>query len=378
MFTYASTATITPICLLLVAGEFGMDLAEAGALEVSRSVLITVILLASPWISARFGKARSLGWASFFMGLGLVAYGLAPTYGALILALALVGTGSGVLEGLINPLVQDAAPMDSGRWLNLVNGFWSMGVLVTMLVGGEWLTRGGDWRPAMFALGVCSALTGIAFLRARVPGGTQEADASIAAVWQRTREVLTAPRFTGFAIMMVLAGAVEGAFTFWSATLVQLEFGASARAGGIVTACFAAGMIAGRFAAVAWATQKSLPHLILTSAIGGAVISSIIPLLGSTAAVGTGLVFAGLSVACFWPSIQSYAADRLRGESTEILILLSFAGIPGFGGVSWALGLLADSEGLRAAFWLIPPLFVAIALLMIWELRQDAPKARHR
>lgn len=374
MVTYASSATITPICLLLVAKEFGLGLGEAGGLEVARSVLITAVLMASPWVSARFGKARALGWSSLLMGLGLAAYGLAPSYGAVVLALVLVGTGSGVLEGLINPLVQDAAPRESGRWLNLVNAFWSVGVLATMLGGGEWLTRGGDWRGAMFLLAALSVITGAAFLRARAADEDNMTDASVAAVWRRTREVLTAPRFTGFAVMMVLAGAVEGAFTFWSATLVQVEFAASARAGGLATACFAGGMIAGRFAAGAWVTQAKLSHLVLGSALGGVLVSSAMPLLGSPLTVSVGLVFAGLCVACFWPSIQAYAAERLRGETTEIFILLSVAGIPGFGGVSWALGALADEVGLRAAFWLVPPLFLVLAGLMIWERRQDADR----
>lgn len=374
MAAYASSATITPICLLIVAEEFGLGLGRAGGLEIARSVLVTSVLLASPWMSARLGKARALGLASLLMGAGLVAYGLAPTYGAIVLALALLGTGSGVLEALINPLVQDVAPREPGRWLNLVNAFWSVGVLATMLGGGEWLTRGGDWRTAMFLLGALAFVTGAAFLRARAVDAAKPAEASLAAVWRRTREVLVAPRFGGFAVMMVLAGGVEGAFTFWSATLVQLEFSASARAGGLATACFAGGMIAGRFAAAAWVPQARLARLVACSALGGALVSAVLPLLGSAVSAGVGLAFAGLCVACFWPSIQAYAAERLRGETTEIFILLSVAGIPGFGGVSWALGGLGELVGLRSALWLVPPLFLGLAALMLWERRQDAAR----
>ena len=374
MAAYASSATITPICLVIVAHEFGFGLGRAGGLEIARSVLVTAVLLASPWIAARFGKARALGWASLLMGLGLVAYGLSPTYGAIVLALALLGTGSGVLEALINPLVQDVAPREPGRWLNLVNAFWSVGVLATMLGGGEWLTRGGDWRTAMFLLGGLAFATGAAFLRARKVDAPHPGDATLAAVWGRTREVLVAPRFGGFAVMMVLAGGVEGAFTFWSASLVQLEFAGSARAGGVATACFAGGMIAGRFAAAAWVPQTGLARLVTLSALGGAVVSAVLPLLGSVVALGAGLALAGLSVACFWPSLQAYAAERLRGETTEIFILLSVAGIPGFGGVSWALGALGEGVGLRTALWLVPPLFLGLAALMVWERRQDTAR----
>ncbi len=371
MVSYAASATITPICLVLVAREFGIGLGQAGGMEIARSVLITAVLLMSPWVSARFGKARSLGFSSFLMALGLVGYALAPSYGAVLLALGLLGTGSGVLEGLINPLVQDAAPQNAGRWLNLVNAFWSLGVLVTMVGGGEWLSRGGDWRLTMLMLAGLSLLTGISFLRARGVDVIEPGAAKGGELWRRAREVLTAPRFGGFALMMLLAGGVEGAFTFWSAALVQVAFGGSARAGGLAAACFAGGMIAGRFAAGAWVKQSRLSHLVLGSALAGAGVSMAMPLLNSPPAVGVGLFFAGLCVACFWPSIQAYAAVRLRGETTEIFILLSMAGIPGFGGISWAMGSLGDALGLRAAFWLVPPLFLLLAGLMLWERRQD-------
>lgn len=374
MFTYASSATITPISLVLVAKEFGLGLGNAGGLEVARSVLITAVLVASPWVSARFGKARSLGWASFLMGVGLAAYGLAPSYGALLLALALLGAGSGVLEGLINPLVQDTVPRDSGRWLNLINAFWSIGVLVTMLGGGEWLTRGGEWRTSMFVLGTASAVGGAAFLRASAGRAERTDQGGVSSVWRRTREVVVAPRFGGFAAMMILAGAAEGAFTFWSATLVQVEFAASARAGGIATACFAGGMIAGRVAAGIWVPQSGLSALVLLSALAGAVVSAFMPVIASPVMISVGLAMSGVCVACFWPSIQAYAAERIRGNATEIFILLSVAGIPGFGGVSWALGAFADEVGLRAAFWLVPPVFLAIALLVAWERRQERPR----
>jgi fucose permease len=375
MATYAASATITPISLVVVAHELGLNLTEAGGLEVARSTLITAVLLASPWVAAWRGKAWSLGWSSVVMGLGLVAYGLAPGYGAVLLALALVGVGGGVLEGLINPLVQDVGGKSAARWLNAVNGFWSVGVLVTMLGGGEWLTRGGDWRVPMLLLGGLSVGTGAAFLRAHraLP---REPSVGAGEVWARARAVVRAPHFAAFAGMMLFAGGAEGAFTFWSASLVQLEFGGNPRAGGLVTACFAAGMIAGRFAAGIWLRQHSLWAAVFGSAVAGALVAAVLPLLGSITQLAVGMGVAGVCVACFWPSIQAYAAGRVSDDVTELFILLSVAGIPGFAGASWALGALADVVGLRTAFWAVPGLFVGLAGLLLWERRVELRGAR--
>jgi len=79
------------------------------------------------------------------------------------------------------------------------------------------------------------------------------------------------------------------------------------------------------------------------------------------------LVLAGLSVACFWPSIQSYAVDRLPVEPTALFILLSCAGIPGFAFVSWLMGFVGDRAGLRASFFVVPAFFALLLFIVIVE-----------
>ena len=77
------------------------------------------------------------------------------------------------------------------------------------------------------------------------------------------------------------------------------------------------------------------------------------------------LFSAGLSVACFWPSLQSYAADCLSVDTTMLFILLSCGGIPGFGIASWIMGIIGDSAGIRAAFAVIP-VFLFILASIVW------------
>jgi len=85
------------------------------------------------------------------------------------------------------------------------------------------------------------------------------------------------------------------------------------------------------------------------------------------------LFIAGLSVACFWPSIQSYAADRIDSDHTALFILLSLAGIPGFGAVPWIMGMVGDRYGLRAGFFILPFLFLLLLILLLIE-RKTAEK----
>ncbi|MEX2606452.1 MAG: hypothetical protein WD708_03830 [Kiritimatiellia bacterium] len=72
----------------------------------------------------------------------------------------------------------------------------------------------------------------------------------------------------------------------------------------------------------------------------------------------------GVSTACFWPSIQSLAVERLELEPTALLILLSCGAIAGFSFASWIPGLIGESFGPAKAFGLIPLMLCGLLIFL--------------
>lgn len=371
---YSSSATITPICLLAICTDLGLSLSAAGGIEAVRGALIVISLLFSGIVAARFGKALALGLSCLVVALGLLMYGLAPSYGLILVATGMAGIGAGIIEALINPLVQDLHPNDSGRYLNAINGFWSIGVLMTTVSAGYWLSAGHSWRGLILICGVLSLCAGTVFLAfaKRAPHLQRH---SMRDVIGHKVEILRCRPFWWFFGMMFFGGAAEGAYTFWTATYLQLHHGSTAFLGGIGTAVFALGMIVGRFGGGAFIPQHKLPAFIGWSAALGTMVSIALPFANSMALALLALFFAGLAIACFWPSIQSYAADRLPVESTSLFILLSCAGIPGFAFASWALGWVSDAFGIQQAVILIPVSFIGLLLCLAGE-NQGRPSVK--
>jgi len=161
------------------------------------------------------------------------------------------------------------------------------------------------------------------------------------------------------------------AFTFWTASYVQLCYHDIPRAGGIGTACFAGGMIVGRIVSGHAVGQGGLLRLLLLSAAAGLGVSLFVPAVVSLGGLYVLLLVAGLTTACFWPSIQSYAADCLRMDNTMVFILLSCAGIPGCGFSAWLMGWIGDQAGLRAAFLVVPVMFTALGVLLAVDATRD-------
>jgi len=364
---YAITATVTPVCLLAMAGELNFQLTGGGGLEAVRTVSVVLVLLISGFIGARWGKSRVLGWSALMVGVGMLLYALAPSYGFVLLAMIFVGLGAGSLEGLINPLIHELHPQDSGRYLNTMNGFWCVGVIVAVLASGELLTRSISWRWIMAFSGLLCLVAGALYLLFQHRGPVLEYRSHTQSLEHMTA-LFRRQRFWVYAAMMLCAGGVEGGLTFWTATYIQLHFDALPRAGGIGTACFAGGMMAGRFLFGHLVHQDGLWRLMLWSAVGGTALALFLPLVNHSGVLFAVLFFAGWSVACLWPSIQSYACARMpASDATMLMILLSCAGIPGFGMVSWIMGWVGDQYDLNRAMLLLPAGFVVLGALLLAE-----------
>lgn len=359
---YAASATATPIILVTLSRELGFGLTGAGVLEVARSALIFLTLLGSGFLSAHLGKVRALAGASFFLGVGLLMYSQAPVYALVLFALALMGIGGGVIEALINPLVEELHREDAGRYLNIINGFWSVGVLMTMIVGGEVLTWTGEWRPLILMICGISLVCGSLFLALRKTGASRPR-IPLRDVWGHKADILRHRGFWFFSFMMFFGGAAEGVFTFWVASYVQLVQGGSPRMAGVSAALFSLGMIVTRFGGGFLVHQQHLLRFIRASILLGSVVSVLFPLVSSGIFFYSLLFLAGCSVACFWPSLQALAVERLPLDSTSLFILLSCGGIAGFSFASWSIGLLAEYTSLKHAFFVVPGFFLSLLAL---------------
>lgn len=370
---YAASVVVLPIAFIALVAEFGTTLTQGGLAEGVRAFLLVLTLVVSGLVAARIGIRLALAVGALVLAAGLAAYAAAPSWSAIVAAMILVGCGGGLIEALVNPLVQQMHPASAGRYLNIVNAFFSLGVVTTVLVSGELLTRAVSWRAIAWALAGIASLVGVAFFalsrRERARPRQQ-----MRGVVRDALIVLRRRRFWLFGAMIALGGGAEGGLTFWSASYVQLHYGALPRLGGAATAAFAAGMFVGRLSAGWLIPQRRLWHLILGSAVVGATVTTAAAAASGIMAFLLALFAAGLSIASFWPSIQSYAVDRLQLDSLSTFILLSCLGIPGFGGTAWLMGWIGDRAGLERSLLVVPLWLVVLAALAVVErTRRPAP-----
>ena len=376
-FAYASGSVVVPVALVSLARDLDFSLesggmAAGGALHLGRTIPMVAAMLLCGFAAGRWGKRRTFGVSVILMAAGMGLCALAPAYGLLLLAMAVAGIGEGVIEGLATPFVQDLHPEEPGRYINFAHAFWPIGVLSTVLISGGLLSLGVPWRALIGAVAAIALVPAVILLapsgrRRQFPENPEPVSART--VWNHAVAILRRPRFWLFYAAMFVAGGGELGLTFWCASYIQLNFTPSAWAGGVGTACYAGGMMVGRTGWGYLIKQHQLNALIVFSALVGTAVTLAFPIL-TNLWLFYGLLFvAGVATAPFWPSVQSYTADRLpQTDTTMLFVLLSCAGVPGCGFAAWAMGYIANrSGGLSAAFYLVPTCFLVLGLLIGYD-----------
>lgn len=369
---YAGCSVIVPVVLVEVAQSLGFPLAEGGtdaggAIQLGRSIPMVISMLFCGFAAGWWGKLRVLGVAMIFMACGILAAAWVPNYALLFLAVAFAGLGEGVVEGLATPVVQDIHPDEPGRYINFTHAFWSVGVVLTVLLAGWMLQEKISWRFILSCCGILALIPALLFLLPyhgpqKINREAERMD--FRTVWNNAVHLMKIPRFWLFFVAMFLAGGGEFCLTFWVASFIRLDYAGSAWMGGLGSAFFAGGMIVGRMGFGFLVRQQYLKHLIVGTALGGTLLGIFPPLLNSLAGLFALLFFLGICTGPFWPSVQSYCVDRVKGDSTMIFILLSCAGVPGCGVFAWLMGVAGKWYGLRPSFFLVPICYFLLACLI--------------
>jgi fucose permease len=361
-FVYASTAIIIPICLIEMSKDLNFHLTGGGSLKFIDAVLGLLVLIISGRLAAYFGKSKLLYLGSWIMTLGLLLFSFSYNFWTAMGCCVIIGGGSGLLEALLNPLVQDVHPKTSSKALNLTNAFYPLGTLLASLFIGEFLTLGYSWRIIFRLTAVGTAAVGAMFFisqKIKLPKSY--------ATMHHVANILKRPRFWCFGVAMFFVGMSESAFVYWSATFIRLKFLDEPRLGAISTALFAGSMVLARIIISNFVLKVSLRNLILVSATSSFFVSLLFPFSTSISMFYFIVILAGISMACFWPTIQSFAVNELPVDPTLLFIFLSCCGIPGYGFSGIVMGVVGDIYGLTTAFLIIPSFFIFIIIAILIE-----------
>lgn len=378
---YSICSLVIPLMIVAIGRDLNFPLddggmAAGGVLHMTRSVAMVITLLFCGLISNYFGKRITMGLSIIFIGLGIACCAVAPAYWVLIPCLLIAGLGEGVCEGIATPFVQDMHPEAPERYVNIAHAFWSVGIVITVLVAGGLLTLGVNWRLVLGIAGVFTLLSSLGFLWKENPASPYPESAekvNVEKLLSDTGKIVKVPRFWICCAAMFFGAGAEFGLTFWSAAYIQLTFNTGAWVAGLGTGMIALGMFIGRmvfgyFAKVCYLRRilfgcagLTIPVTLLMAVLK----PGIMPDLWLFILLFILLFLSGIGIAPYWPTTQVLGVSTMpKLDSTLLYIYFSAMGVPGCGFFTWLMGAVGDRYGLTGTLMVVPCCLLVFILII--------------
>ena len=325
----------------------------AGSLHLTAFALGSVCAaLTSRRVQGLGGRGGMVLFGVAGMATGGVGLAVAPTLAGTLAASLLMGvTGTWTIVGAHGSLADEHSERRAVA-LGEAGAAGSFGALSVPLVVAAGETTGLGWRLAP-ALGI--ALGGLLAWRIRSSGLHEPLS-------DHDRDARGSLPARGCVALFLVFAVVcaEWSVAFWGATFAHDQVGLSAATAVALSSAFFAAMLTGRLVVSVIARRVSAERV-----LAGALLLALLgfPVLwGAESAVtaGAGLLLVGLGIACLFPLAAAITIAGTPGRTTlatgRAFTAASAAVLSG----PLILGQVADAQGLRFAFGLVP-LFLVLA-----------------
>jgi len=369
--------SLVPSMYPILKTSFGLDFTRIGLITLTYQITASLLQPLIGYFTDRKPKPYSLPMGMGFTLLGLLLLAVAPTFGLLVLAAALIGVGSAVFH----PESSRVARLASGGQHGMAQSFFQLGgntgsaigpLLATLII----LPR-GQIGAAWFSL---AALLGI-FVLVQVghwyKGHLQSRPA------QAADTTLQLPRKKiGIALAVLVALIFSkyfylASFSSYYTFYLIAKFGLSVRSSELYLFIFFGAVAAGTFVGGPVGDRVGRKVVIWCSILGVLPFTLLLPYanLFWTAVLS---VIIGFVIASAFSAILVYGQDLIPGR-VGMISGLFFGFAFGMGGIGAAvLGRLADATSILFVYKVcsyLPALGVLTVLLPTLERRQDSAKA---
>jgi len=330
----------------------------------------------------RFGSRAVARHARMAMPGGLVVMGVAPNPATLVAGLFVMGLGYAAMDVAVNTQGVAVERHTGARYMASFHGSWSVGALVTTVVGGviaEWVSP----RANLVGIGAIAAVAFVVVTPRLLDGAHDGHDGG----GQRIRSHAPWVGSGSATLWLIALGAVgalvaETAASDWGALLLEEDLGVRRGVSATAFAGFALAMVVSRLAGdrvlARFGTSRTLRAAGVLGGVGlatGILLARLVaewsPGL-ALVAVTIGFVAAGLAIGPMFPALILWAAS-IPGLPPSVAIarvgVVSLAGL--FVGPP-VVGAISEARGLTVAM-----LYPAAMLLVVAAIASRLGRPQH-
>lgn len=318
------------------------------------------------WTADRLGRRMFLVVTAVVLGAGIAGLAIAGSYVALLAALVVLYSASGLFDVGINAAAVDLEQGRGRHFMTFFHAAFSAGGVAGALSAGALLQAGADYRYVY--LGVLIPLSAVIFAVAttRFPETTA----------LDSQETPRYGLFGNLPLLLVAAIATlgllsEGEMEHWSGVYLRQSLDLSALLGGSGVAVFFAAMTAGRLGTALVVRTIGNRRTLLCAGLLAACGMSLSLATREPVLVVAGFLLVGLALSAVVPIAFSAAGDLApHGNTGAAISVVTTLGYGGFLLGPVIVGGLAEVFGLRVALGTIAAAGATIFILSLFLSRQ--------
>jgi fucose permease len=369
MLLFGITMALLGAVLPALSARLRFSLAQVGTLFLSMNLCILATSLAIGPLMDRYGTRPPLVAGPLWIGAALALLGAAGEFSTLVVAVAVLGVGGGMVNSAANTLVADLHedPREKAGALNLLGVFFGIGALLLPFAIGLLID----------ALGLAGILYAAAAL-CLIAAAHNAVRRYPAAKHGGAVPLRQAGRFLRDPVVLLFAGALffESANEFvaggYISTLLAQDLGLPLRTVSWVTAAYWAALMLARIVLSRAARHVAPAHIVIGSALGAAAAMAVLARARQPEVAIVATIAAAAAMAGVFPTVLGMVGARYPAYTGTVFGLLFTAALTGGVTLPWVTGQVAGAYGLRTALWLTVASFLAVAAL------QGAAAARER
>jgi fucose permease len=344
-----------------IRGSFGLSLDAVGALLIAEMVGYLLASFFSGPVVTRIGAGKLLLASAALRVLGLLGYGLAPSWWMVVALGVFTGLGGGAVDAGLNTYFATNHGTTLMNWLHASFGVGAMlGPILVRVVAN----LGASWRWGYASVGLLHALIALGYgltLRRWVLAKPHLAEPDVAEEQVRAIDTLRLPMLWASIAMFFMFTGVETATGQWTFSLLTEARSVDADIAGFWTSVYWGGLTVGRILFGPVAEQVGIDRLSRLAMLGLMCGAGLIWWNAAGLSSFLGLVLMGLSMACLFPLAISATPKRVGAAhaANAIGFQIAAAGL-GFAFLPALAGVLAQNVSLEV----IAPFLLVSSVVM--------------
>lgn len=343
--TQAIVNNLAPLLFIIFQTRFSLSFEMIGnliLLNFGTQLAVDVIVVK---FAEKIGYRRLVILAHMLCAAGLIALSVLPNvmgvpFAGMVIAVILYAMGGGIIEVMINPIVDAIPGDDKASAMSMLHSFYCWGqVLVVLLTT---LVLGWIGQDLWVLLPVAWAALPIynAFRFAKVPMMPPVAEHEKIPI----KKMLASKVFIIAMVLMLCAGAAELTMAQWASLFAEKAVGVSKVMGDLLGPClFAALMGVGRTIYGVFGKKINLTLALAVSSVLCMLSYLMAALSGNPAMSLAGLALCGFAVSIMWPGVVSYSASHFAAGGTAMFGILAIFGDFGCSVGPWVMGMVSGS-----------------------------------